>query len=933
MERRLLLTDSRLAATKAVLPAGYNLGVGTEGTLASTNQQTPWDGRSTPEPYPPGTVIGRYVLLETLGAGGMGAVYRAYDPKLRREIALKLVRCHPDRVEELLAEARAMAQLGHPALVSVHDADRHDDVVYIAMELVRGDTLSAWLETRRSWEQIVAKFRVIADGLEAAHAAGIIHRDVKPANILLDEHECPKIADFGLAAPDPTHAEAATWVQPDERMPALVVGTPPYMPPEQHRGAAITAASDQYAFCVMLHEALYGEQPFAPDDDGDWLDAKTRGPAAMPASSDAPRWLWSIVRRGLAPDPEERWPSMRALEQALSSDPRRRRRRVGLTLVTLAVVGVVPLATAWSEARAAQACRADAEALQPWSEDDAARLRDALLGTNAPYAARTADSVTQRLDTLSGNWVDAHERGCVDAQIHGMLAPADAALVDACVVARGRAIAATAQRLARNAPELIEYAVDFVAELEDPQACHDVARLRLQPPLMAEIADTPAREAIGADLEAIERALGRGDLDGASRILERVDGALRTDPWPRAEITAKVMRGRIATRAGDLEAATTSFRTATELALGIGCDRCAIDTGLRLVGELAETEASAAAVPEWATIIAGLIERSGLAGSLVEAELYSAVGIAHITRSELAEAREAFTQAVDIASRSAGPDHPQTVSGEGNLAIALGALGEHDAALAAAERARAASAELYGEDHPSLAPLWQAIGRAHLGKGAPDEAIDAMKRSLEIEERNRPPHHPTRLIALNNLAAAYDAAGDYRSALRCAEQAAEASVEAPAAERLLDLTNVGWYRYRLGELDEASAVLEQGVELARKHPEATRGGRSIRSNLGRVYLEQGRAEPALPLVRRALELGRDAWGEEDPRLADDYEALAAAELALGQVERARAALERAAALVAPDDTTVVGRIATTRTALEQADAESPEHEASGPATP
>lgn len=912
----------------------YTPGMGTDGTSrGSTNRHTSWDGHSAPPVQPPGTTIGRYMLLESLGVGGMGTVYRAYDPKLRREIALKVLRCHPEQTERLLAEARAMAQLSHAALVAVYDAGGDDAGVYIAMELVRGTTLAEWCKTPRRWDQVVAMFRSIADGIDAAHAVGIVHRDVKPANVLIDGQQRPRIADFGLAAPDLEHAEEATWVQPSEHMLALVVGTPAYMPPEQHRGAVTTAASDQYAFCVMLHEALYGERPFIRDDAGDWLTVKTRGPPAAPSASDVPRWIWPIVRRGLSPEPSQRWPSMHALERALASDPRRRRRRLALLLSVVAIVGIVLLAESWAGARVARACRTEAEAKGPWSEDASARVGAALIGTAVPYAQRTRDTVVGTFESLSKNWVDAHERWCLGAHGRDALPAAEAVLVGACIVERGRAIEARIEQLVRDAPHVIEWAVGLVTDLEDPKSCHDVSRLRLKPPLMAEIADTPGRAAIGEDLQAAERVLRLRRLDEATTILDRVDLALQANPWPHAEITARILRGRVAALAGDFDASTTAFRAATEFALAIGCDRCAIDTGLRPVTALAQTEADAAAVPEWTTIIRGLITRSGLRGELVESDLYGAAGIAHVSRSEFGEARDSFLSAVDVARKSVGPDHPATIAAEGNLAIALGSLGEHDAALRAAERALSSSTALYGDDHPGLAPLWQAIGRAQRGRGEARKAVASMKRALEIEERNRPERHPARIIALNNLAGAYAEAAEFRGALDCAERAMAASVDAPAAERLLDLTNVGWYRYRLGELDAARAVLEQGLALARKHPEAVRGGRSIRSNLGRVYLEQGRAADAIPLLERALALSRDAWGDQDRRLADDYEALASAELEIGNTDRARAALDRATATVGADDSTIRQRIEATRASIQAQHAEPPEYEAASSATP
>ncbi|MEM6992295.1 MAG: serine/threonine-protein kinase [Myxococcota bacterium] len=904
----------------------------------STNPQTTWDGKPQYEPRAVGTTVARYVILEALGHGGMGAVYRAYDPKLRREIALKVL--HSGALgDQVLSEARAMAQHSHPALVAVYDADRLGAEVYIAMELVRGSTLATWMSDPQPWREVVSMFRAIATGIGIAHAAGIVHRDIKPANVLLDEQGRPKIADFGLAAPDADQPTQPTpWVDPNERMPALVAGTPAYMPPEQHRGEPVTAASDQFAFCVALHEALYGHRPFDADAVVDLLVAKQEGLAAQPPDRDVPGWLWPIVRRGLAAEPQDRWPSMRALEAELSLDPGRRRRRSAIIAGSAALVAAVPIGQHLVETRARDACSTAQDPAAPWGPSDRDALRSALLGTNASYAPRTAATVAAQFDALAEHWVQSHRRACLDTEVERTITQADARLIDACLVDRGRAIDASVQQLLRDPAAMLPDAVTLTTEIEDPTTCLDLDRLRLAPPLASEIADSPAREEIAADLRRAEVALGTDALDELQLVLDRVDRRLAEEPWPSAGVTAQILRARGMEHRGDTAAAMSGFRAATAAALSTGCDRCAIDPGLRLLGALAESEADAGDVADWATMMTALIERAGLDDGATMADVHEAVGIAHVTRGEYSEARVAFAAAVEIQRRVLGSDHPSVVADEANLAIALGAMGEHDEALALSQRALEATERWLGEGHPRLAPIWQAIGRAQAALGQPDSAVQAMKRALEIELSNRPERHPSVLLALNNLSAAHSAAGEDREALRYAKRIVASSLEVPAADRLLALTNVGWYHLRLEEYDAAETVLAEGLVLSRANPEAVRGGRSISSNLGRVYLAQRRPKYAAEQFERALEIARRAWGEDDPRLAEDWEGLARAELSRGRRNEASVALQRAAALADEDDATTRAQIEDTRARLRAAtvsgdDRHAAEHEDSDSTAP
>ncbi|MBK9754410.1 MAG: protein kinase [Nannocystis sp.] len=316
---------------------------------------SPATAADAPPPAAPGATppltpawIGRFLVIEPLGAGGMGQVYAAYDPELDRKVALKLLHGHVDAgdrhgAERLHREAQAMARLSHPNVVTVHEIGGHAGQIFIAMELVAGVDLGRWLAAEpRPWGAVLAMFRAAGEGLAAAHEAGLVHRDFKPANVLVGDDGRARVADFGLV-----HASGSPTTRPghaaDVRTGAgAVMGTPAYMAPEQLRGEATDARTDVFAFCLALWEALLGSRPFAAGSLDLRLQAIERGlPDDPPRLPLRERWLRPLLRRGLAADPDARWPGMRPLLAALAHDPvltRARRRRTALfTAVSLAL--------------------------------------------------------------------------------------------------------------------------------------------------------------------------------------------------------------------------------------------------------------------------------------------------------------------------------------------------------------------------------------------------------------------------------------------------------------------------------------------------------------------------------------------------------------------------------------------------------------------
>ena len=291
--------------------------------------------------------IGRYVPLDRVGEGGLGVVYRAYDPDLDRRVALKFVRAEllsdegSDQQTALMLEARAAAKLSHPNVVQIYDVGDHGGRAFFAMEYVDGTSLRRWLEgDARPWREVVEVFAAAAQGLGAAHDLGLVHRDVKPDNILIDAAGGVKVADFGLARLRASLPELGIRTNADTHRSTLTAGpkgTPAYIAPEVWLGEPATARSDQFSLCVALFEALFGAHPFRHHDMATLVDAVKLGEQVDARGSAVPAWVESIVRRGLARDPAVRYPSMQALVDAFGDDPTARRRR---RLLALAMVGV-----------------------------------------------------------------------------------------------------------------------------------------------------------------------------------------------------------------------------------------------------------------------------------------------------------------------------------------------------------------------------------------------------------------------------------------------------------------------------------------------------------------------------------------------------------------------------------------------------------------
>ncbi|MCH9682570.1 MAG: serine/threonine protein kinase, partial [Deltaproteobacteria bacterium] len=489
--------------------------------------------------------VGRYELRDPIGRGSFGTVYRAFDPQLDRHVAIKMLE-HSDP-DALLAEAQSAARLAHPNIVAVHDVGVLDPSeadlcgAFLVMDLVEGSTLAQWLESNRTPRSILAMFVQVGRGLVAAHQAEIVHRDFKPANVLVNERGRPMVADFGLAAQREGVTTTMGYGSTNTEASATdLVGTPRYMAPELFAGRPADARSDQYAFCLALRESLTGQLLFE-----DVLPIAARTPARGPlprwptACSVPTRWR-SIIDRGLEIDPNQRWPTMASLLAELERVSSRRRMS---GLVAGGVLGsAVALMAAWQTERGAP-CETTAQAVSdrmPWDATATARVRTQFEQVRPDAIDQMWPRVSAALREQSSAWASAAIDNCEATYDRHAQSKTDLAVREACLDEVRAQISSTVDVLASASPQEIGRAVELVAGLPHSGRCDDVAQLARQrrAPVERERMDAVALErtalghirvlrragryadAKGVALTSVERAesLGFGPLLAEARV-------------------------------------------------------------------------------------------------------------------------------------------------------------------------------------------------------------------------------------------------------------------------------------------------------------------------------------------------------------------------------------------------------------------------------
>jgi eukaryotic-like serine/threonine-protein kinase len=886
-------TDARGAGgiPSRTLQAGASHGT-TGGSLESANV-----ARSS---FEQPVAVGRFELRERLGSGAMGIVFRAHDPELDREVAIKVLgswHTHsPAGRDRVLREARAMARLNHPNVVAVHEVGEHDGSVFIAMELVDGTTLRGWLaETPRSWREIRNVFLAAGRGLAAAHAAGVYHRDFKPENVMISADGRVRVMDFGLAC---LGSPSATTDSSDEHgevtepfsHSGAYAGTPAYMAPEQFDGVA-DARCDQFSFCVALFEALFGRRPF----DGATLfglrAAVVTGELRYPSRrAKVPVWLRRTVARGLQVDPDARHPSMEALLEALTVDRVIGRRRTGVGIVALAAAVVLGALALRSEGPICDgAARAMAET---WSEVRAAELVDAFVASGLPYAARSAELAVERMDETTNRWIEVHTQVCE----RGLRREQASELLDrrmSCLDEQRRKIETTLMVLEDADLPIVKRATDVLAGLPVAEDClRDADAMPLDPP--ARVADdVRAVRTLVAEADALARA---GKWARAEAIAEEAVEQARHIQWPPLVAEALFTLGVELIRREEYPRALEPLADAFFVASGVRRYEIAAESAEKLVrahGQLGRWDEAMV----WSRHAELALEKSG-AESVPRARLEDAIASALTVAGRFDEAAARHLNAIDLAERG----HPrnelllsQILS---NSAQALSRGGNHEEAARRLERALEILEAAVGPEHPRTLVTLNNMGIVSKHLGRLDEALQMHERALEIWERDWGPDDVETLTCRESLGQTLVALGRHEEALEILVEVLERTRARGDDPRLwLRANNVGHALSELGRKEEALQVFEEALAVSKAvvgHDHVNNA--TLHHNIGSVLLDLRRHEAAIEHLERSVASRRAHVGPAHDSVARSLLLLGTAKSAIGQHPQAVDLLREALAI-------------------------------------
>ncbi|HET6585338.1 MAG TPA: serine/threonine-protein kinase [Nannocystaceae bacterium] len=944
------------------------------GPVESTPGLTVADGPATSEPSPRradapvGTHIGRYLVIDEIGAGGMGRVFRAYDPKLSREVAVKRLRMR-DRGgatghARMLREAKAMAQLAHPNVVPVYDVDVDEGALFIAMEYVDGVTLKAWLrETARPWPTVVDLFMGAGAGLAAAHAQGIVHRDFKPANVIVGADGRVRVMDFGLArsveggprsgddgdvVDDLDNSEDAQSSATNADLGAAltehgtVVGTPLYMAPEQHIGSHTDARTDQYAFCTALWEALYGATPFSGDGIADLVIAKRGALPRPPVGTKVPSALHAILARGLAYEPGKRWPSMDTLLAAIRKASARR--RPWLAIVPLGVVvGALGIAIFDRDRPCEQGAQ---EIAGTWGDDTRETVHAALLGSSARYAEATWERIAPALDAYALDWAAMHRDACEAVKVRHEQSDEALDLRMQCLAARKGELAAVVELLGRGEDGTTENATELVAGLSPLSRCADLATLRdrLPPPGRAE--DVAS---VRAQLEQARLEARAGGLETAIATAQKAQQTALGLDYPPVRAEADLRLGVLLATVDRIDEAQPLLERAMDTALSHRQAHTAADAAVQLT-RLLVNEQSRAEESQWlAKVALGLAEGDGTDPLLI-ADAMLSVGYIFADRNLELEAEPYFRGAVERLEGALGPEHPDLVGPLLSWSSLLDVMDREDEAEVVARRALGIAETAFGPDHPETANALKrlawlfmidrrfaeseaafdralAIYEAAFGPDHPlvygtlstrasalaeqkryDEAAASLQESLRRMDERLPEDHRSRASALHNLARVYSLQGDHARSAATFRRANEIRVRLGIRGDLTaGLGSLGQELVELGRLDEAERAFEEAFRLnVELHADdGNRSGMAL-IQLGKIARTRGDDAKALEQLEAAWEIERD--GDDDLVKVEAAFELGRTLSELGkEPARARRLVETARAAFATEDYGESGR--------------------------
>ncbi|HEY1548313.1 MAG TPA: serine/threonine-protein kinase [Kofleriaceae bacterium] len=859
-----------------------------------------------------GEAIGRFIVLETLGSGGMGVVYAAYDPNLDRKVALKLLSTPVAGSEEarirMLREAQAMARIDHPNVLRVYEAGQLGDQIYIAMEFAPGGTLRKWATVPRSQSEIMTAYMQAGRGLAAAHAASLVHRDFKPDNVMLLDDGHVRVSDFGLVgmigdapAPAPSTMDApiteTTPLSQDLTRTGALMGTPSYMAPEQFRGQQAGPAADQFAFCVALYAALTKQRPFDGATFAELCANVVAGQLRpIPREAHVPSRIASALMRGMSTEPADRFASMDALLARLDTAPRRRT----WLAVAVAVVALGGTAGFVALRSPVELCSGASDRLaSAWSPARAAVLAESFALAPRPDAIAVVERLVPIVDRWGESWQQAYVGACEDTRVRAIQSERMLDLRMACLTRRLDEAHATLDALGAGGGDAVDHAFDLADALPDVSACADTAALASG--VAAPNAVTNA--SVTAVRGMLARARAQRKLAHYTQARDLASTAVadaRALGYAPAIAEALLELGTEQSKLADRAAAAT-LAEAMRTALAAGANDTAIVAAARRIAELDDTPARFPAADELAKIAAALAEHSPPPAA-TRVELDNAISALLGEEGNLDASQARYEQTLAFATKQLGPDDPHTIHIISQLALLSIKRHHWNDARASLQHVADAEQRIYGADHPEYATALDNLANVDAELGESAKSKELRERALAIRIAALGPAHPEVASSYINLGAVYNEAGDFATAKAYFEKALAIDSKVWGNDSVqidTELVDLGNTVAHQGDRAKARELVQHALDNAEKAYSADdpRLATTI-DNLGDIEREDKHYDAALALFARAERITVKAFGTKDPRAAEFLGETATTYREMNKLPEAKDAMDRTVAAIA-----------------------------------
>ncbi|HUS28645.1 MAG TPA: serine/threonine-protein kinase [Kofleriaceae bacterium] len=873
--------------------------------------------RSDPEYMTRGTLIGRYVVVEKLGEGGMGVVYSAYDPELDRKVAIKLLQARPGGSESaggqawLLREAQALARLQHPNVVGVHDVGTlPGDRVFVAMELVEGKTLRKWLKAeKRSWRALVPVLVEAGKGLVAAHAAGLVHRDFKPDNVLVGDDGRVRVMDFGLARlrrgadTGPIPRVSATDLLVDAKSPLTdsltmvgsVIGTPAYMAPEVYDGTPADAVTDQFAFGVTAFEALFGSRPFTKEQ---LTPPRAEVPKPkLPDHTNVPARIQRAVLRAVAIDPAQRFPSVEAFVAELQVDPMKGRKRALIAGGVLATaIGGFAISLAFKNDAPPPCTGIEDQLAEAWSPSVKEKVKAGFVATKKPLAEANYNLVAQALDRYAAEWTQTAIGSCKATRVTKNQTEAVLQLRQGCLDQRRHELKALAAVLAEPSDVLVDKADKAVFELEPVASCNDVEVLAAPGDPPKDV--VPKLEKLGEML-----ALARAQVIGEQIFPAMVssDKALkeaRTVGWPPAVAEALLVRASAMSRTGNSQEAAAMQLEATWMAIRARRDDLTASSALSAAMQVSDALGRPGEAKIYVQLAEEFAKRAGLDKRL-EPRINSVRGMVAAQSGDLLGAVDAHQKSFEAAQQLLGAESPALWSDEYMYATTLTTALSYERAVGHYEHAMKLRKQTVGAEHIDIALLESNLGTCYGHLGQVDKAIAAFDRTIAIRQKLFGKNNPLLVVPLVNYADILNREHQAEKALPLIERAVALSVPLPGVEHPTyhqAATTRAEILASLGRISEARKLTEDvmAIETRLKSPTLP----TTQASRAEIELAAKEYATAATYAEQSIAGFEAASGVDNPELWRPLTLLAKAKLGAGDNAAAKPLLERAVAIAA-----------------------------------